>query len=213
MTLPISPKPFLILLVTCLCIVAYCHSTVAKCWISLSLCHKTNLKFCAGDSLNKYYIRIFVKKRTSVNFSSERKCCGVDQMFLKDVTNVPTRSQTILSKLGMIHQELTVEKVHVVNHGVRDTCLIKWDRIKWTWKPWPSPLLQNFIDDPPLWSPSPPTPINNVPSLIYIDCYWLLSIVIEYWFHRFNGRCVWTRENPIDERSCLSSFDHSNQSA
>ena len=29
---------------------------------------------------------IFVKKRTSVNFISERKCCGIDQMFLKDVT-------------------------------------------------------------------------------------------------------------------------------
>ena len=51
------------------------HNTVAKLWISLSLCHKTNLKFCAGDSLNKYYLCIFVKKRTSVNFNSERKCC------------------------------------------------------------------------------------------------------------------------------------------
>ena len=29
----------------------------------------------------------FVKERTSVNFNSERKCCGVDQMFLKDVAN------------------------------------------------------------------------------------------------------------------------------
>ena len=28
--------------------------------------------------MNKYYIRIFVKKRISVNFDSERKCCGVD---------------------------------------------------------------------------------------------------------------------------------------
>ena len=68
--------------------------------------------------MNKYYIRTFVKKRTSVNFNSERKCCGVDQMFLKDVTNVPTRSQSILSKLGKIRQELTVKNVHVVNHGV-----------------------------------------------------------------------------------------------
>ena len=46
-------------------------------------------------------------------------------MFLKDVTNVnvtnvPTRSQSILSKLGKICQKLTVENVHVVNHGVRD---------------------------------------------------------------------------------------------
>ena len=41
-------------------------------------------------------------------------------MFLKDVTNVPTRSQSILSKLGKICQELTVENVHVVNHGVMD---------------------------------------------------------------------------------------------
>ena len=49
-------------------------------------------------------------------------------MFLKDVANVPTRSQSILSKLGKIRQELTVENVHVVN-GVRDACLIKWDRI------------------------------------------------------------------------------------
>ena len=78
--------------------------------------------------------RIFVKKHTSVNFNSERKCCGVDQTFLKDVTNVPTRSQIILSKLGKICQEFTVENVHVVNHGVRNTCFIKWDRLTWTWK-------------------------------------------------------------------------------
>ena len=50
-------------------------------------------------------------------------------MFLNDVTNVPTRSQSILSKLGKISQELTVENVHVMNHGVRDACLIKWHRI------------------------------------------------------------------------------------
>ena len=105
------------------------HNTEAKHWISLSLCHKTNLKFCAGNSLNKYHIRIFVKKHTSVNFNSERKCCGVDQTSLRDVTNVPTRSQSILSKLGKIHQELTVGNVHVVNYRVRDACLMKWDRI------------------------------------------------------------------------------------
>ena len=34
-------------------------------------------------------------------------------MFLKDAGNVPTRSQSILSKLGKFHQELTVENVHV----------------------------------------------------------------------------------------------------
>ena len=44
---------------------------------------------------------------------------GIDQKFLKDVTNVPTRSQSILSKLRKIRKELTVEHVHVVNHGVR----------------------------------------------------------------------------------------------
>ena len=48
---------------------------------------KTNLKCCAGDSFNKYYVRIFVKKRTSVNFNFERKRCGVDQMFSRDVAN------------------------------------------------------------------------------------------------------------------------------
>ena len=46
-------------------------------------------------------------------------------MFSKDVTNVPTRSQSILSQLGKIRQELTVGNVHVVNHGVRDACFIK----------------------------------------------------------------------------------------
>ena len=79
--------------------------------------------------MNKCYIRIFVKKRISVNFNSERKGCGVDQMFLKDVTNVPTRSQSILSHWGKISQELKVENVHVVNHGVRDGSSIKWVRI------------------------------------------------------------------------------------
>ena len=54
-------------------------------------------------------------------------------MFLKDVTNVPTRSQSIMSKLVKIGQELTVENVHVVNHGVRDKCLIKWDTVGLTW--------------------------------------------------------------------------------
>ena len=45
---------------------------------------------------------------------------------IKDVTkSMPTRSQSILSKLGKISQELTVENVHVVNDGVRDA---------WTWK-------------------------------------------------------------------------------
>ena len=39
-------------------------------------------------------------------------------MFLKDA-NMPTCSQSILSKLEKIWQELTVENVHVVNHGVR----------------------------------------------------------------------------------------------
>ena len=109
------------LLTGCLRIVMHCHNTVTKLWISLSLCHKTILKCCAGDPSNKCYIRIFVKERTSVNFNSaERR---------RDVTNVPTRSQSILSKLGNIYQELTVEFVHVVNHGVRDICLIEWDRI------------------------------------------------------------------------------------
>ena len=41
-------------------------------------------------------------------------------MFSKDMTNMPTHSQIILSQLGKIRQELTVENVHVVNHGVRD---------------------------------------------------------------------------------------------
>ena len=116
------------LLTGCLRIVTHCHNTIAKHWISLSLCYRTNLKCCAGDSLNKCFIRIFVKKRTSVNFNFEKRCCGVDQMFSKDVTNVPTRSQSILSQLEKICQELTVENVHVVNHGVRNACFIKWDR-------------------------------------------------------------------------------------
>ena len=76
------------------------------------------------------WTNIFGKERTSVNFISERKCCdALDQIFLKDLTNVPTRSQSILSKLGKINQELSVENVHVVNHGVGDACLIEWDRI------------------------------------------------------------------------------------
>ena len=132
MTLPISPNHswyYWSLLTGCLRIATHCHNTVAKRWILLSLCHKNKLKCCAGDSLNKYYIRIFVKKRTSVNFNFERKYCGVDQMFLKDVTNVPTRSQSILSKLGKIRQELTVE--NVLNNGARDTCFTKWNFEIW----------------------------------------------------------------------------------
>ena len=125
---PLNPTWYYWSLLTgCLRIVTQCRNTVAKLWISLSICHKTILKCCAGDSLNKFYIGSFVKER---NFNSERKCCGVlNQMFLKYLTNAPTRSQSLLSKLGKIHQELTVENVHVVNHGVRDTCLIEWDRI------------------------------------------------------------------------------------
>ena len=59
------------------------------------LCHKAILKCCADDPSNKHYIRIFVKERTSVNFKSERKCCGIDQMF---VANMPTRSQVQIGK-------------------------------------------------------------------------------------------------------------------
>ena len=121
------------------------------------------------------------------------------------LTNVPTRSQSILSKLGKIGQELKVEMCmwwtmewgtdlqlselgltwmwkHLEARGVRGNFEI--------WAPWmaenaleilqilcflylkawpspdfqrfksldPPPLLQNFIDDPPLWSPSPPPP-------------------------------------------------------
>ena len=107
---PLNPSWYYWSLLTgCLRMVTLCHNTVAKSWISLSICHKTIFKCRAGDSLNKYYIRIFVKERPSVKFSSERKCCGVDQMFLKDVANVPTRSQSILFKLENIRQELTVE--------------------------------------------------------------------------------------------------------
>ena len=49
-------------------------------------------------------------------------------MFSKDVTNVPTHSQSILCQLGKIRQELPVENVHVVNHGVRDACFIKGNK-------------------------------------------------------------------------------------
>ena len=65
-----SPSPLTLLYTTghltaCLHIVTHCHNTVAKRGVSLS--HNTiNLKFCASDSLNKYCIRTFVKKRTSV---------------------------------------------------------------------------------------------------------------------------------------------------
>ena len=65
-----SPSPVTLLYTTghltaCLHIVTHCHNTVAKRGVSLS--HNTiNLKFCASDSLNKYCIRTFLKKRTSV---------------------------------------------------------------------------------------------------------------------------------------------------
>ena len=106
--------------------------TVSQPWVANSEFHLVYVinrypPMLCLNSLNKYYIvRIFVKEHTSVNFNSERKCCGVlDQMFLKDLTNVSTRSQSILSKLGKINQELTVENVHVVNHRVRETCLVE----------------------------------------------------------------------------------------
>ena len=65
---------------------------------------------------------------TFVFLSKSARCCAVlDQMFLKDLTSyVPNRSQSILSKMGKIRQELTVENVHVVKYGVRDTCLTEW---------------------------------------------------------------------------------------
>ena len=43
------------------------------------------------------------------------------------ISRVPTRSQSILSKFGKIHQELAVENVpDVVNHGVRH--MFNWVR-------------------------------------------------------------------------------------
>ena len=46
-----------------------CHNTMAKHWISLSLCYQTNLKCCAGDSLNKCYIRIFLSRSAPLSIS------------------------------------------------------------------------------------------------------------------------------------------------
>ena len=135
---PLNPSWYYWSLLTgCLRIVTHCHNTVAKRWISLSICHKTILRSCAGDPSNKYYIRIFVKDHTSVNFNSKIKCCGLDQMFLEDVANVPNRSQSIPSKLGKIRQELTVKMcmwwmewgMHVQLSEIGST---------WTWKHWES---------------------------------------------------------------------------
>ena len=101
------------------------------------LCHKTILKCCACDPSNKYYIRIFVKEHTSVNVNSERKCCGIDQMFLKDVGNVPTRSWSILSKLGKIRQELTASGKSACGRTMEwRTLVLKLSEIglSWTWK-------------------------------------------------------------------------------
>ena len=66
----------------------------------------------------------FVKERTSVNFNSERKCCGVDQMFLKDVAN----AQLVLEYPVQIGKDSSGidsgVNVHVMN-GARDACSIK----------------------------------------------------------------------------------------
>ena len=92
--------------------------------MTASRTEKTSItSFSDGENLLNF-ANIFVKKRAS----QFQFCSGVNKMFLKDVTNVPTCSQSILSKLklGKIRQELTVENVHVENHGVRDACLTKW---------------------------------------------------------------------------------------
>ena len=51
----------------------------------------------------------------------------------------------------------------------------------------PPPLPQNFIDDPTLWSPSPPPPINNVPSLNgpWWNLYWMKNC------HPVPSRSTW----------------------
>ena len=59
-------------------------------------------------------------------------------MFLKDVTNVPTRSQTILSKLGIINQDLIVKHVHVVNQ-------LEWGMHVWLSKGMKVEAFRNYL--------------------------------------------------------------------
>ena len=71
---PLNPPWYYRLLQTaCLRIATHCHNTVAKCWISLSQCHKTNLKCCAGNSLNKYYILYFCQEPHICQFEFWKK--------------------------------------------------------------------------------------------------------------------------------------------
>ena len=56
--LPISPYHswyYWSLLTSCLRIVTHCHHTVAKHWISLSLCYQTNLKWLFEQILHSYF--------------------------------------------------------------------------------------------------------------------------------------------------------------
>ena len=71
---PLNPSWYYWSLLTgCLCIVTHCHNTVAKRWISLSICRKTILKWCAGDPSNKYYIHTFCQGAHLCQFQSWKK--------------------------------------------------------------------------------------------------------------------------------------------
>ena len=64
------------------CIVTHCHNTVAKCAeFHLVYVMKLSSNVVPATIRTNITFVCFVQERTSVNFKSERKCCGVDQMF------------------------------------------------------------------------------------------------------------------------------------
>ena len=87
---PLNPSWYYWSLLTrCLCIVTHCHNTVAKRWISLStyVIKLSSNVVPATLRTNITFVFFCQGAHRAVNFNSERKCCGVDQMFLKNVAN------------------------------------------------------------------------------------------------------------------------------
>ena len=70
----------------------------------------------------------FLSRSAPLSISiSERKCCGVDQMFLKVWLTWQLVLRVSCPNWERFVRNWTVENVHVVN-WVRDACLFEWDR-------------------------------------------------------------------------------------
>ena len=182
---------------------ALSYNSVANHWISLclkKLCHKTILKCCAGDSLSKYYIHIFVKEPRGV-YTTGIWVGGYGACFPGKFWN-----------LGSLNGWKCIR--NFANLMFFESKIKAWpspdfQRFK---SLDPPPLLQNSTDDPPLCqAPAPPSPtINTIPSLIFTVWTPVWCCLVMFEGHK---TLIWSNNPTVNihfvlvfDGQCFSSF-------